>query len=581
MSDKPTLLKITLKGKDSELAPISADVLHEIGRIPMARLVFSAFIEGENFAQTCAPGTELGIEGQDGDTWVPLFSGIVSGQKFTAKNGSRRLTIEVRDKAQALTISPRTRFFEKKKDSELCAEIIKEYGLAADIAATPHKHEQLIQLRIPDWDFILHRLWANGLVAIVKAGKISGVKPEPKGSPISLTADDIFELENRVEARAVSSAIAVNGWDPAKQQAVIAKGKAASVLIPGAFTAKKAEDVLKDKPELPFGGGAVKEELESWASGLLTHGHLALNQGRVCVAGRKAEPGDKLSLKECGITADGDGLIWGVRHTFNDGVWITELQFGTAPLAAAAELWSRPMPGLAGLWPGTVQKISADPEKGERIKVHLPGLHKEDKDGMWARLATPDAGNKHGMVFRPEKDDEVLVGFYDNDARFPVVMGQVFSKAHPSPAALEAKDEKNHIKGLVTRSGIQLLFDDDKKTVTLKTPGDNLLEIHDKDKKITLKDQHGNSIVLEKGGITLDSPKDITVQAKGGITLKATKDITLDAKGNVSIKATQNVKAEGLGVEMKGTTAFKAEAPNTTLSGFGLTTIKGGLVKIN
>ena len=581
MSDKATVLRITLKGKPSSLAPLSVTVLREIGRIPMARLTFSAFAEDGDFAAACEPGTEIGIEGQLGETWLPLFSGLVSGQSFAARNGGRWFTIEARDKAQILTLCPRTRCFEKKKDSEICAAIIQANGLSASVEATAEKHEQLVQFRTTDWDFIMHRLWANGLVALVKDGKISGVKPEARGAALALTPDEVLDLESRVEARAPAADVSAMGWDPAKQEAFCVKGKAANVAVPGRLGAKKAAAILDAGTTLPCAGGASKEELRGWASGLLTRGRLALCQGRARVSGREAEPGGKLEFRECGTAVDGEALIWGVRHSFADGAWLTEIQFGTAPLDAAAELWSRPLPGFAGLWPGTVQKISADPEKGCRIRVRLPSLHEQDKDGLWARLAAPDAGDGRGMVFRPEKGDEVLVGFYDGDPRFPVVVGQMFSKARPAPEAIPATDEKNHIKGLVTRSGIRLLFDDDNKAVTLQTPGGNLLEIHDKNKSATLKDQHGNSLTLEKDGIILDSTKNITLRAKGDVKISATGDITLDGKGAVGLKAARNLKAEGLSVELKGTTTLKAEAANTTLSGSALTTVKGALVKIN
>ena len=38
-----------------------------------------------------------------------------------------------------------------------------------------------------------------------------------------------------------------------------------------------------------------------------------------------------------------------------------------------------------------------------------------DEQGVWARVATLDAGNDRGTFFRPEVDDEVVLGFFHDD----------------------------------------------------------------------------------------------------------------------------------------------------------------------
>jgi hypothetical protein len=58
----------------------------------------------------------------------------------------------------------------------------------------------------------------------------------------------------------------------------------------------------------------------------------------------------------------------------------------------------------------------------------------------------------------------------------------------------------NPQKGYQSREGIQLLFDDEKKSVSLITPGGNSLVLSDDDQGITLKDQNGNKIVLGPDG---------------------------------------------------------------------------------
>ena len=143
--------------------------------------------------------------------------------------------------------------------------------------------------------------------------------------------------------------------------------------------------------------------------------------------------------------------------------------------------------------------------------MRLP-LVSSSEDGVWARLATLDAGDQRGTYFRPEIDDEVVVGFLDCDPRFPVVLGQCHSSAKPAP---ETASDDNNIKGYVSRSKLKLTFDDDKKVVTLETPGGNKLTLDEDAKKVSLADQNGSSITLDDEGITLTSAKDIILKASG------------------------------------------------------------------
>lgn len=186
--------------------------------------------------------------------------------------------------------------------------------------------------------------------------------------------------------------------------------------------------------------------------------------------------------------------------------------------------------------------------------MRLP-LVSDSQDGVWARLATLDAGSSRGTFFRPEIDDEVVVGFLDADPRFPVVLGQCHSSARAAP---EPGSDDNDVKGYVSRSKLKVTFDDDRISITLETPAGNRLTLSDDDKSIALVDQHGNSITLDDGGITLTSTKDIT--------LKGTGDVTV----------------EGRGLDLGAQTRLKASGQSgTEITSSGTLTIKGSLVQIN
>ncbi len=110
--------------------------------------------------------------------------------------------------------------------------------------------------------------------------------------------------------------------------------------------------------------------------------------------------------------------------------------------------------------------------------------------------------------------------------------------------------------------------------ITVKTPGGNTVVISDKDKGILLEDQNGNKVELNDSGISIESPKDIKITAKGKIDIKSTKALSLTSSADL--------KGEGLKVSLKGKTSLTADGgPNAKLTASAMTTIKGGIVKIN
>jgi uncharacterized protein involved in type VI secretion and phage assembly len=159
------------------------------------------------------------------------------------------------------------------------------------------------------------------------------------------------------------------------------------------------------------------------------------------------------------------------------------------------------------------------------------------------------------MFFRPEIGDEVIVGFLNDDPRDPIILGMLNSSAKPAP--LQAAD-KNDQKGYVSRTAMKLIFDDDKKSIDIETPGGRSILIDDDSGVIKLEDGNGNKIVLNSDGISIESAK--------AISLKANTDITIEGN-NVSSKAQMSFTAEGnSGLELKSSAT---------------TVLKGSLVQIN
>jgi uncharacterized protein involved in type VI secretion and phage assembly len=225
---------------------------------------------------------------------------------------------------------------------------------------------------------------------------------------------------------------------------------------------------------------------------------------------------------------------------------------------------------VQGLQTGLVKQVAEDPDGDFRVLVTLPLLGGET-EGVWARLAGFYASSAFGAVFYPEVGDEVVLGFMSEDPRSPIILGSVYSKGR-APAYPPNKENDN--KAIVTRSKLEVTFDDKDKIIQIKTPGGHLIELNDKTGAITVKDSSSNSVVLGKSGIAIDSKSDITMTASGNITIKAGANLAMQATADSTLKAV-NI-TEQASVKHAVTASAAAE-----LKGGTMTTISGALVKIN
>jgi uncharacterized protein involved in type VI secretion and phage assembly len=220
---------------------------------------------------------------------------------------------------------------------------------------------------------------------------------------------------------------------------------------------------------------------------------------------------------------------------------------------------------------GIVKKIDADPDKKNRIQVMIPSL-KNSGSGLWAMLGHFYANKSAGSFFIPELNSEVIIGFIDNDPRFPVVLGSLYSKNNTPKETFTAD---NNIKAIVTKAGIRLEFDDKDKVFTILTPGKNTLVISDKSKGVKIEDQNGNVINTDASGISITSKKDIKLTASGNLELKGTKGITINSSSG-------DVKVDGKNVNLSGKAKVELSGSSgTDIKSSGTVTIKGSMVSIN
>lgn len=567
-------ISFNIKVEGSEVSQtyefISITTHKEVNRVPLARLILKDGDPAkEDFEisneDKFLPGKKIEIAaGYDGDNKT-LFKGIIVKHGIKIReNGISTLQLECRDESIKMTVGRHNKYFADQKDSDVMEELVKAYGLKATVDATKATHAELVQYYCTDWDFLMSRAEMNGQLVHVSDGVVTVKAPKMSGdAPLNLIyGDSLYEFEAEMDARYQFQAVKSSAWDYANQQVATEEGKAPEKNGIGNFSEKKLAEVIGlSSLDYQHSGQVLKEELKDWANAQFVKSHLAKVIGRAKFRGYPdLKLGDLVGFNGVGERFNGKGYVTAIRQEMMDGQWYTHIQFGRSPewFYQEFELSERPasglLPGVCGLQIGVVTKLENDPDGEFRIQVQLP-LVDSANDGVWARLASLDAGNDRGFVFRPEIGDEVIVGFLNDDPRDPIVLGMLHSSKLPAP--IEAKDD-NHEKGLVTRSKMRVHFDDDKKIMTFETPAGNTVVLDEDSKSILLEDQNGNKITMDSNGITLESAKDIV------------------------LKATGNVKVEGVNIEQKAQAQFKAEgAAGLEVSTSAIATVKGSLVKIN
>ncbi len=557
--------KILVDGQElSKQYQVKQLLIHkEVNRIPTATIML---LDGEAATRDFAlsnetlliPGVKIEITaGYHNDEEV-IFKGIIIKHTIKVWENTTMLCVECKDEAVKMTIGCKSHYFYDSSDSDVFTEIIDGYGLESTIESTSVTHTELVQYNVSDWDFVLSRAQANGLLCFVDDGSIDIAPPSTDGEAVeTLTfGANMLSFDAEIDARHQLKRVMGYSWNQADQELVEVEASDPGITGSGNLSTDELADVIGlEAMELRHGGAVADTAMQSWADAKLLYQQLAKIRGQVKFQGIPAvKPGTMIELQGVGDRFNGAVFVSGVRHEITEGNWTVNVQFGLNPewfsetfdihQQAASGLIS----GVKGLQIGVVTQLQDDPDGEDRIMVQLPIVNFEEQ-GIWCRLAAFDAGESRGAVFRPEIGDEVIVGFINDDPNHAVVLGMLHSSAKPSP--IPGSDD-NHEKGFVSRSEIKVLFDDDKVACTVETPAGKKLVLDEDEDAITLTDDHGNEVILNADGISMSSPADINIAAQGdvsieGVNVNCTAQAQFAADGSAGADLTSSaiVKVEG------------------------------------
>ncbi|NER96090.1 MAG: type VI secretion system tip protein VgrG [Symploca sp. SIO1B1] len=526
------------------------DVIREVNKIPTAQLIvldgdaakqkFS--ISNSNFF---APGQEIQIKLRDDKNKdQTIFEGIIVRHRIkTDKNGSY-LTLDLKDQAFKLTTQRNSKVFKRQNDIEIItsilesSEISNQIQLTIDekIGKTLYKHQELVQYYCTDWDFILSRADANGQWVLIDNGQIKiQIIPIEYGNKADHTfnygIDVIYDFEMEIDSRQLTNQVEITAWDLNSQElSIIKKPPLAPPLVmpdPRPNILNKSNNPLEWAQKIGSEPGKLvnsislsEEEIKNWAAAKQIKSRMSMIKGHIKVDGNgEIKLGNLIEIKGIGNHFNGTTIVTGVRHQVSENGWLTDVQFGLSAdwFSQRNDIVDTPAAGLVpainGLHIGIVQDVKeADPEGHYRIQVWVPAFGEKKEAIVWARWSSPYAGKERGMFFKPEKDDEVVLGFFNDDPRQAVILGSMYSKANPPNEVFVDNNSEDKIQGIVTKDGNKILLVDSADPDFCNIL-DNLIKLSEEGIEINNKFDD-NLIELNAQGIEIDTKQEVNIKTK-------------------------------------------------------------------
>ena len=274
----------------------------------------------------------------------------------------------------------------------------------------------------------------------------------------------------------------------------------------------------------------------------------------------------------------GKFLITSVNHTIDDrGHYVNTFEgLVSTTERLVVKNYKRPDPDMQ-----LADVLDNDDPQGQgRVKVKFKWACQTNDPSEWLRVMSPnagsgDTGSNRGFHVIPEKGDQVMIAFEEGNIARPVVLGSVYHGKNG-----DSKGFKNsNVKGLSSRMGSCLTFDDLNHALHLGTDECNFIDITNGNDTVELV--AGTKVIIRSGesSITLNSNGTIDLIGKV-INIQGTDAINANAdplKGaKVSIGSLGNTV-----IEIKASSKETQASGKITSGAKGEQKIEGKPVNIN
>jgi phage protein D/phage baseplate assembly protein gpV len=503
-----------------------------------------------------------------GEAKILLISGEVTGLEAEIDETGTHVVARGYDVTHRLQRGRNTRTFVDTSEGEIVRRIASQAGIdLGEIEDPPTTHALVSQANQSDYDFLRGRAREIGFDLAVRGDKLYFQQPIESSSapaagtlqtdsPLALVLGaNLNAFMPRITAAEQVNEVEVRGWDPDTQQTVLATAQAAttSVTLGDATPATAASSfaseskfVLGDRPltksdEVQRVADAVAEQI----------GSAFAEADGIADGDPTLRAGTAISVAGVGHPFEGRYTVTASRHVIGPGGYRTHFtvsgrqERSLLGLASSGETSGDASAGGAPIYGVVIGIVSDcdDPQKQGRVKLKLPWLS-DDYASDWARIVGAGAGQKRGIAFIPEVNDEVLVAFEQGDVRSPFVLGGLWSGAFELPQSGD----------LVNGGAVA---------------------------ERVLQSRNGHRIVLSDK----DGEEGVTLTSEDG---SHSVSIVTSNSGTIEIKTSGTVKITGQSIELKGTSvSIKADSSldlqgaTVNVTGSGPTAIKGSPLALN
>lgn len=517
-------ITLTVAGQVCSLGLIRLRVQQQINEIPVAQLELQIPTDSNGSSEKLAHQEAAALNtGSDVTIMLDnttLFSGYLTSKRIMLRGKAWSIRLEARHLLQKLAFFPGSRVFRQQDDATILNMLLQQAGVKMTRTATSQlatRHDQMVQFRVSDWQFIRSRLFATNCWLIPDAAS-NGVTVSPLAEPSVVSHQlenyaqqsgySLYDIDLTFDSRFTPDSLSLQGWDITQQQLSAVQKSNASSFQPW----KAGQPVAPSQPrnyQLTF-STLPESAPATLALSWINHQQLTGVQGRIVLEGtRDFQLAESISLSQFGAGLDGTAILTGVNQLFDtvEG-WRSEL------LTGMASFLTQSIPAVQSLHIATVASFTADPQGLERIPISLPALNLPG-EYIFARLGKPWASKASGFCFYPEPGDEVIVGFIESDPRYPVIIDSLHNPKNTAPIS---PDKENNIKGLIVSKGDyteQLLINTQEKNLTLAAGTTNFAIAADKN-------------------IEMTAPETLNLSAKS-ISYEASDTLSLTGKSKVEI----------------------------------------------
>jgi uncharacterized protein involved in type VI secretion and phage assembly len=500
------------------------------------------------------------------------FKGIVTGLSISNYHGSSSLVISGKSTTVLMDDGPTTRSFTDKKLQEIVDTVFKEYSFPNPVYADPkdvnESFSYIVQYEESNFQFLKRLADRNGEWFYYDGLELFFGKPNDNGDPLVLDFSRKSGLiDFNIQMEALPSLFSYDTYD-------YIKDKKASIL-PSINVTTGILTQLDDLAESIFPNTVTNFHVpqidDHEVIYLMRREEISVDE-QLVVSGSSRNPNLKIGMtfkvKDNGPGQEfGEFIIVSLHHSISQGGdYMNHFEACSAGLSSPplSQTYASP---YCGAQLAIVKDVDDDKKLG-RVRVQFMWQSGEEKS-PWIRVASPYTGKDKGFYIVPEKGDQVLVAFENNNPEKPYVLsGMYHGNAKP-----EWFHPQNKFKGFKSRGKNELKFDDEAKIISLNAPS----EIHENAKKIILTGSEEISLISGNSSIVLKKDGTISISGTKIVEIK-TSEISGDGTSKITLgTATSEVKIEGLNTSIKAGLKMESSGTNIELKGTAGADINGGL----